>query len=76
MIRSGELAYYRVEEEELSAALNIIHLSPGSVAISAEDDNTFTIATTKESHRYHNAYPSCIYAALVESLRAAGFEVL
>ena len=40
-----------MDEEELSAALNIIHLSPGSVAVSAEDSNTFTVATTKESHR-------------------------
>ncbi|XP_078482687.1 uncharacterized protein LOC100176399 isoform X1 [Ciona intestinalis] len=51
VIRSGELAYYRVEEEEQTAAL-IINLSPGSIAINPEDSNTFTIATTKESYRF------------------------
>jgi len=51
VIRSGELAYYRIDEEEHAAALNIIHLSPMSIAINAEDSTTFTVATTKESHR-------------------------
>ncbi|XP_076808733.1 uncharacterized protein LOC143451862 [Clavelina lepadiformis] len=69
VIRSGELAYYRVDEEEQSAALNIIHLSPGSIAINPEDSNTFTIATTKESYRFRLPEGSAILPSMQEKIR-------